>query len=242
MGYNEVRKEGYDVIQDRVVNLQTGIFIVSGLSIIIALANFSICLWIRFDLDFAEWVVEIGWYTYWNAMYVVMVAMLLHTLNSLLLYYATITESTSLLIVNMILRVLIWCVTLAGAIVICLYGVEESKMLTRELHEVFMNMIHKWDEDERASRAMKQIQEYIGCCGASGNRDDYIRVRKVVPPECRHPVTGNNYRFNCAQTVAWWLEPWTCTLAGLSLFFTASDFFVLYVTGRLRRYLNQLKE
>ena len=28
MGYNEVRKEGYDVIQDRVVNLQTGIFIV----------------------------------------------------------------------------------------------------------------------------------------------------------------------------------------------------------------------
>ena len=58
----------------------------------------------RFDLDFAEWVVEIGWYTYWNAMYVVMVAMLLHTLNSLLLYYATITESTSLLIVNMILR------------------------------------------------------------------------------------------------------------------------------------------
>ena len=24
--------------------------------------------------------------------------------------------------------------------------------------------------------------------------------------------SGNNYRFNCAQTVAWWLEPWTCTL------------------------------
>jgi hypothetical protein len=27
--------------------------------------------------------------------------------------------------------------------------------------------------------------------------------------------TGNNYRFNCAQTVAWWLEPWTCTLGSL---------------------------
>jgi hypothetical protein len=36
--------------------------------------------------------------------------------------------------------------------------------------QVFMNMIHKWDDDERASWAMKQIQEYVGCCGASGNR------------------------------------------------------------------------
>jgi hypothetical protein len=36
-----------------------------------------------------------------------------------------------------------------------------------------MNMIHKWDDDERASWAMKQIQEYVGCCGASGNRWGY---------------------------------------------------------------------
>ncbi len=33
-------------------------------------------------------------------------------------------------------RAIFWCVTLAGAIVICLYGVEESKLLTRELNEV----------------------------------------------------------------------------------------------------------
>jgi hypothetical protein len=67
--------------------------------------NVLIC-YCRFDLDFSEWVVEIGWYTYWNAMYVVMIAMLLHALNSLLLYYATLTESTTLLVVSMILRFL----------------------------------------------------------------------------------------------------------------------------------------
>ena len=33
-------------------------------------------------------------------------------------------------------RVLIWCLTLAGIIVICLYGVEESKLLIAELDEV----------------------------------------------------------------------------------------------------------
>ncbi len=49
-------------------------------------------------------MVELGWFTYWNAMYVVMIAMVLHTLNSALMMYATFTESTSLLVVSMILR------------------------------------------------------------------------------------------------------------------------------------------
>ena len=28
---------------------------------------------LRFDLDFWEWVEEINWYTYWNAMWVIMI-------------------------------------------------------------------------------------------------------------------------------------------------------------------------
>ena len=31
-----------------------------------ALATFSICIWIRFDLDFREWVVEIDWWVLSN--------------------------------------------------------------------------------------------------------------------------------------------------------------------------------
>ena len=27
----------------------------------------------RFDLDFWEWVEEINWYTYWNAMWVILI-------------------------------------------------------------------------------------------------------------------------------------------------------------------------
>jgi hypothetical protein len=43
-----------------------------------------------------------------------------------------------------------------------------------------MNMIHKWDQDERASWAMKQIQEYVGCCGASGNRYTKMSSSKKI--------------------------------------------------------------
>ena len=69
-------------------------------------------------------------------------------------------------------------------IVICLYGVEESKLLIKELDDVsrlgdddhdvfgvqvFKRLIYEWDNDPRASRIVTQIQEYVGCCGARRN-------------------------------------------------------------------------
>ena len=35
-------------------------------------------------------------------------------------------------------RVLIWCLTLTGATLICVYGVEESDILIKELHQVML--------------------------------------------------------------------------------------------------------
>ena len=58
----------------------------------------------RFDLDFWEWVIEINWYTYWHAMYVVMIAMLLHALNSLLSAWGTFTQNRTVLLISIILR------------------------------------------------------------------------------------------------------------------------------------------
>jgi hypothetical protein len=43
--------------------------------LIVAVATFAICAWIRFDLDFRVWVEQIDWYTYWYCMYVIWIAM-----------------------------------------------------------------------------------------------------------------------------------------------------------------------
>ena len=66
---------------------------------------------------------------------------------------------------------------------------------------------------------------------------DYINWRKPVPDSCRHPVTGNCYADNCPQALAWWLEPWTSTLAAISLAFCLLDPVVVGVTMRLRSYI-----
>ena len=71
---------------------------------------------------------------------------------------------------------------------------------------------------------------------------DFIKVHKEVPFSCRHPVTGNRFRYGCPQTVAWWLEPWTSTLAGISLGFCLLDFLVIGITVRVRNYIGMVKE
>ena len=55
-------------------------------------------LYYRFDLDFWEWIVEIGWYTYWNCTYLVMVAMVLLAANSSLCCFGSVTENEGILV------------------------------------------------------------------------------------------------------------------------------------------------
>ena len=62
-------------------------------------------------------------------------------------------------------------------------------------------------------------------------------MRKPVPDSCRHPVSGNRYGYHCPQVLAWWLEPWTSTLASISVGFCVLDVAVIYMTAKLRNYI-----
>ena len=48
-----------------------------------------------------------------------------------------------------------------GAIVISIWGVEESKILVKELGATFLKLIYEWDTNPRSSRILRQIQEYV---------------------------------------------------------------------------------
>jgi len=200
--------------------------------VLVALANFSVCIWIRFDLDFSEWIIEIGWYSYFNAVYVVMVAMLFAVVGGAVSGYAAIVNSRCMLWTSMALLVLTWILEFGGAIIISLYGFEESHVLINDLRQVFFRLINEVDNNWRAARVLNMVQEYVGCCGAIGS-EDYIAVHKPVPMECRDPVRGVEYRYGCSQKFAWWLEPWTATLAGICVGFLVAHVIVAVLTARL---------
>eukprot|EP00095_Tigriopus_kingsejongensis_P009401 maker-scaffold379_size191255-snap-gene-0.27 protein:Tk09401 transcript:maker-scaffold379_size191255-snap-gene-0.27-mRNA-1 annotation:"hypothetical protein DAPPUDRAFT_300599" len=232
--------ESYDYDYDyaKMKEKKSLLFVLDGLTLIGSLAIFGICIWIRFDLDFREWVYEIDWFTYWYCMYVVMIAMVFAMLTSCFHIYAMAQNSLGSLTLTQI--VFAWCMFMEfiGTLVICLYGVEESPLLTDQLNDVFMRLIFRVDYDHRAMRILRIIQEYVGCCGANGS-EDYWGAFKPVPWECRDPVMGKEYSSGCAQQMAWWLEPWSATLAGMSLFLLVVHGIQIGVTSSLKQYMHR---
>lgn len=212
------------------------VFIMNVVGLIAALATFGVCIWIRFDLDFEEWVREINWYSYWYCVYCIMIAMVVTIALSVLGVLASVGERTGLLLVFTIMIGIMILWHFVGAIVIGVWGVEESKVLVNELGRTFLKLIYEWDTNPRSSRILRQIQEYVGCCGAIGS-EDYINAHKPVPVECRDMTTGSEYKYGCQQQFAWWLEPWSGFLAGISCFFMVLNAVAIWSSSRLRRAL-----
>lgn len=237
MDYNRVSSEkdySADSFADNPLQIMAGIFLL----LLLTITSLFICFWIRFDLDFWEWVVEIDWYTYWRATYFVMAAMFLKAGLLCLGLYSISISSGRLLLFSSFFHPVAFALHLASSAVICTYGVEESDVLRDELHEVFLTLVHRWDIDHRASRILRQIMEYVGCCGADGG-DDFFDVHKPIPFQCRDPITGNEWPNGCEQQMGTWLEAWTCTLAGISIFLCLADIVLPVVYMKMRKSLFQ---
>ncbi len=129
--------------------------------LIVAIATFAICAWIRFDLDFRVWVPAIDWYTYWYCVYVIWVAMSFEMLVSIVGAIAVLRDGRGSLLFCMISMGVLFFLEMAGGILICVYGVEESWVLINDLTDVFLKLIYNWDTDPKAAKILKQIMEYV---------------------------------------------------------------------------------
>ena len=83
-------KDDEYVLERRITAFKWTMMVHHVLSFILALATFCVCIWIRFDLDFWEWVIEIDWYSYWYAVYVIMITMVIVVINNLIGAYGII--------------------------------------------------------------------------------------------------------------------------------------------------------
>ena len=90
-----------------------------------------------------------------------MVSMILAAITMLLLSWGAITEVRFALGFGIFLLALCMLLEFIGAIVILVYGVEESDVLTSDLKEVFFKLIYRMDYDSRANRILKIVQEYV---------------------------------------------------------------------------------
>jgi len=213
------------------------IITVNFVALLTSLVTITICFWIRFDLDFWEWVQEIEWYSYWYAMYPSMFASIGVALLSIVSIKGAVDVNLGWTGCYMWTLVIMFFFHLICAVVIIVWGVEESTVLIGELSQTFLRLVYDWDEDPRSSRILKQIMEYVGCCGADGS-DDFINAFKPVPYECRDRVLGTEYAYGCQQGLAWWLEPWSGFLGGVNVFFMVIDVFAFWIVRRFNFFVN----
>ena len=70
-------------------------------------------------------------------------------------------EKSGLIFLFTVCLIFMFFFHLIAAIVITLWGVEESPVLIKELRDVFLDLVYGWDVDPRKSRILRQIQEYV---------------------------------------------------------------------------------
>ena len=90
-----------------------------------------------------------------------MIAMIFAALTMLLLAWGAITEVPFALGFGIFLLAFTMLLEFIGGILIIVYGVEESDVLTSDLKEVFFKLIYRMDYDSRANRILKIVQEYV---------------------------------------------------------------------------------
>ena len=90
-----------------------------------------------------------------------MITLIVAGITSLLTMYGILFESSGILGLCFFLYILCFIMEFIGAIIMCVFGVEESPVLINQLNEVFMGLIYRMEYDDRARRILKIIQEYV---------------------------------------------------------------------------------
>ena len=137
-------------------------------------------------------------YTYWYCVYFIMFSFIILGLTCLLTIYGVLFESGGALGVCFFFYILCFILNFIGAIIICIFGVEESPVLIKELNEVFLGLIYRMDYDDRASRILKIVQEYVRklILNLWLSSNNFLSLQTI---ELKSPVTFQYLRYDAVE-------------------------------------------
>ncbi|KAK9759286.1 Tetraspanin family [Popillia japonica] len=180
----------------------------------LATAIFALCLWIRFEPGFQDWievleiqVVYIGPYILTVISAVVMIVSFLGCLSSL-------QESSFLIFIFIGTQLLVFVGYVAGTAILLNFTTKNSAIqpiIRESMRRLIMNKHY-----QKGQETLALIQEHIGCCGADGP-DDYIFLRQPLPSQCRDTVTGNAFFHGCVEEMTWFFEEKCAWIAALAM-------------------------
>ncbi|XP_033184599.1 tetraspanin 2A isoform X1 [Bombus vancouverensis nearcticus] len=201
-------------LEQRIQCIKFTIFCLNAIIWLLGSSMFGLCMWLRMDPDFQEWVAFLEIYEFYIGIYILLTASIFIVIITFIGCGVALMEHILGLYVYVGLQLLSYVLGLAGTAVLLDYSTYDSNIqpLIRRSMTSLINNYH----DQRSTYILQLIQESIGCCGADGPMD-YITLRKPLPTECRNTVTGNAFFYGCVEEISWFLEGRSGWLAGLSL-------------------------
>ena len=226
-------------LEQRIQCIKFTIFCLNAIIWLLGSAMFGLCMWLRLDPGFQEWVDFLDMDEFYIGIYILLAVSIFIIIITFVGCGVTLMEHTLGLYVFAGLQMFCYILGLVGTCILLDYSTYDSKIqpLIRRSMTALIEKYH----DERASFVLRLIQESIGCCGADGPMD-YLKLKKPLPNECRNTVTGNAFFYGCVDEISWFLEGRSGWLAGLALALCMLHIVIAALTATLVRAIKKEEE
>ncbi|KAK8725824.1 hypothetical protein OTU49_010498 [Cherax quadricarinatus] len=206
---------GQGTMEEYLDLLQYLLYIFNTIFFLASAAVFALALYVRFQNNMNNYMEGLFMYYYWNTVVAIMVGASLVMLTSFLACCGAYTRSIPLLIAYKVMTVINFIFMLSASAYLLANGLEDSNLYPY-VQETMKGLINQYQWDLTAKRSVDIVQEYIGCCGGY-SADDYINIHMPIPDTCRDQVTGNQYKYSCAEVFSQFLEVLTGWITGISI-------------------------
>ncbi|XP_076663003.1 tetraspanin 2A [Andrena cerasifolii] len=226
-------------LEQRIQCIKFIIFCLNAIIWLLGSAMFGLCMWLRLDPGFQEWVDFLDMDEFYIGIYILLAVSIFIIIITFVGCGVTLMEHTLGLYIFAGLQMFCYVLGLVGTCILLDYSTYDSKIqpLIRRSMTALIEKYH----DERASFVLRLIQESIGCCGADGPMD-YLKLKKPLPNECRNTVTGNAFFYGCVDEISWFLEGRSGWLAGLALALCLLHIVIAALTTTLVRAIKKEEE
>ena len=226
-------------LEQRIQCIKFTIFCLNAIIWLLGSAMFGLCMWLRLDPGFQEWVDFLDMDEFYIGIYILLAVSIFIIIITFVGCGVTLMEHTLGLYIFAGLQMFCYVLGLVGTCILLDYSTYDSKIqpLIRRSMTALIEKYH----DERATFVLRLIQESIGCCGADGPMD-YLKLKKPLPNECRNTVTGNAFFHGCVEEISWFLEGRSGWLAGLALALCLLHIVIAALTTTLVRAIKKEEE
>ncbi|XP_031838317.1 tetraspanin 2A [Nomia melanderi] len=209
-----VAKSSAPQLEQRIQCIKFTIFCLNAIIWLLGSSMFGLCMWLRLDPGFQEWVDFLDIYEFYIGIYILLAASIFVVIVTFIGCGVALMEHILGLFIFVGLQLVCYVLGLVGTAILLDYSTYDSQiqpLIRKSMHALINNYY-----DDRATYILQLIQQSIGCCGADGPRD-YLILKKPLPNECRDTVTGNAFFHGCVEEISWFLEGRSGWLAGLAL-------------------------